>query len=128
MPKTSRRRATPRLNALATATLATLAILLAPASARAEAKVRLIVFHNLLTSPVYVAADKGFFAAEGLTVEITRTGSSGELMKGLIEGRYDLANASIDNYIAFQEGQKRPEHRVHLRNHMIEQWSHGKRD
>jgi ABC-type nitrate/sulfonate/bicarbonate transport system substrate-binding protein len=55
--------------------------------------------------PLWVADEKGYFAGEGLRVEFTATPSSGFLVSGLMDGKFDIALAAIDNVIAYQEGQ-----------------------
>jgi NitT/TauT family transport system substrate-binding protein len=44
-----------------------------------------------------VAQERGFFDREGLRVEHTQTGSSQELMTGVIDGTFDLAFSNPDN-------------------------------
>jgi ABC-type nitrate/sulfonate/bicarbonate transport system substrate-binding protein len=60
---------------------------------------RLITF----TPPVVLAvADaRGQFAAEGLAVEHTITRSSAQLMRGVIDGTYDLAFTNPDNWVTY---------------------------
>jgi len=55
--------------------------------------------------PLWVADEKGYFAGEGLRVEFTATPSSAFLVSGLMDGKFDIALAAIDNVIAYQEGQ-----------------------
>jgi ABC-type nitrate/sulfonate/bicarbonate transport system substrate-binding protein len=43
------------------------------------------------------AQARGFFAAQGLQVELTITGSSQQLMQGVIDGTYDIAFTNPDN-------------------------------
>lgn len=64
-----------------------------------------IVFAGASAMPIYVAQDKGFFAKEGLTVNVTATPSSGFQMSNLINGKFDIAGTASDNMIAYQEGQ-----------------------
>ena len=64
-----------------------------------------IVFAGASAMPIYVAQDKGFFAKEGLTVNVTATPSSGFQMTNLINGKFDIAGTASDNMIAYQEGQ-----------------------
>ena len=73
--------------------------------ALAQDLIRLIVFPSSSALPVYVAEDVGFFAKQGLKVEVTPTPNSVFMMTGVIDGKFDMANGAIDNYIAFQEGQ-----------------------
>jgi ABC-type nitrate/sulfonate/bicarbonate transport system substrate-binding protein len=55
--------------------------------------------------PLWVADEKGYFADEGLRVHFTPTPSSTFLVRGLMDGKFDIALAAIDNVIAYQEGQ-----------------------
>jgi ABC-type nitrate/sulfonate/bicarbonate transport system substrate-binding protein len=54
---------------------------------------------------VWAAQRQGFFAAQGVAVDLAFTPSSANLVKGLFDGRYDIALATIDNFIAYDEGQ-----------------------
>lgn len=67
--------------------------------------VRMITFGGGYSLPAWVARDCGFFAHHGVAVEITHTPNSVFLMKGLIEGRFDLTVTAMDNLVAYQEGQ-----------------------
>ncbi len=64
-----------------------------------------VVFAGASAVPIYVAQDKGFFAREGLTVNVKPTPSSGYQMSNLIAGKYQIAGTAVDNLIAYQEGQ-----------------------
>jgi ABC-type nitrate/sulfonate/bicarbonate transport system substrate-binding protein len=64
-----------------------------------------ITFQGGFNLPMYVAERQRFFARHGLEVKLHYTPNSVYLMTGLIEGRFDIATASIDNLIAYQEGQ-----------------------
>ena len=76
-----------------------------PASAAPLRPVRVISFDGGWNLPVWVAQRQGFFEANGVSVQIAYTPSSGVLVASLLEGRHDLALALIDNLIAYQEGQ-----------------------
>jgi NitT/TauT family transport system substrate-binding protein len=59
----------------------------------------------LTMSPVYLAQGKGFFAEEGLDVEVTSTGGGGPDIRALIAGEVDFTFTTGDNVImAYQEG------------------------
>ncbi len=60
---------------------------------------RLITF----TPPVVlaVAQARGHFTAEGLAVEHTITRSSAQLMRGVIDGTYDLGFTNPDNWVTY---------------------------
>jgi len=80
-----------------------------PASlARAAAPlqpIEAIVFAGANAMPSYVAQDKGFFAREGLAVNLTATPNSGFQISSLVSGKFQIASTAIDNLIAYQEGQ-----------------------
>jgi hypothetical protein len=54
---------------------------------------------------VWAAQRQGFFEASGVSVQLTYTPNSAALVTGLYDGRYDIAMATIDNFVAYQEGQ-----------------------
>ena len=82
------------------------ALMMASPSAMAQTRtLEVIVFAGASALPIYVAQDKGFFAKEGLTVNVTATPSSGYQMSNLISGKFDIAGTAADNLIAYQEGQ-----------------------
>ncbi len=64
-----------------------------------------IVFAGASAMPIYVAQDKGFFAREGVSVNVTATPNSGFQMVNLINGKFHVASTALDNLIAYQEGQ-----------------------
>jgi len=55
--------------------------------------------------PIWVAAERGFFAANGVAVKITSTPNSVEQLTGLIAGKFDVAMTAVDNLVAYREGQ-----------------------
>jgi hypothetical protein len=60
-------------------------------SAMAQTRtLEVIVFAGASAMPIYVAQEKGFFAKEGLTVNVTATPSSGFQMSNLINGKFCL--------------------------------------
>ncbi|MEO9163484.1 MAG: ABC transporter substrate-binding protein [Casimicrobiaceae bacterium] len=67
--------------------------------------IELIGFAGGPNWPLWVADEKGSFSQEGLVVQFTATPSSAFLVRGLMDGKFDIALAAIDNVIAFQEGQ-----------------------
>ena len=52
---------------------------------------------------VALARAGGLFEAQGLEVEVTRTPSSTEQMRGLIQGRWQIASTAFDNVLAWSE-------------------------
>src|SRR5690242_15115748 len=90
-----------------TAILLALVALVSPrgAVAQAPAPLRLIVFPGGFNWPIWAAQEKGFFAAEGLDVQLTPTPSSVFQLQNLIEGKFDIGVTAFDNVVAYQEGQ-----------------------
>ncbi|HET9471227.1 MAG TPA: ABC transporter substrate-binding protein, partial [Usitatibacter sp.] len=87
--------------------IARLAVLVAmlPAMAAAATPLRLIVFFGGANWPLWVAGDKGLFAAQGLDVSIASTPGSVFLVQGLMEGKFDIGFATFDNIVGYDEGQ-----------------------
>jgi ABC-type nitrate/sulfonate/bicarbonate transport system substrate-binding protein len=77
-------------------------------AARAET-LRVIYFPGGTALPLYVAAKQGFFAAQGLTVDLIPTKTSQELMIGMLKSDYQIGQAAIDNVVAYQERQAAPD-------------------
>jgi ABC-type nitrate/sulfonate/bicarbonate transport system substrate-binding protein len=67
--------------------------------AAAQQTVRLNVFR--IDAASSVARGQGFFAAEGLAVDVTETASSTEQMRGLSQGKYDVITGGFDNVLAW---------------------------
>jgi ABC-type nitrate/sulfonate/bicarbonate transport system substrate-binding protein len=61
--------------------------------------VRLITFSRPIT--LLAALYKGFFKQHGLTVEADLTRGSVEQIRGLLEGRWDVAHTAADNVMAY---------------------------
>ena len=66
---------------------------------------RVITFDGGWNLPVWAAQRQGFFEAQGMSVQLSYTPNSANLVAGLFDGRYDIALATIDNFVAYQEGQ-----------------------
>jgi ABC-type nitrate/sulfonate/bicarbonate transport system substrate-binding protein len=66
---------------------------------------RVISFDGGWNLPLWAAQRQGFFEANGVAVQLSYTPNSAALVTGLLDGRYDIALATIDNFIAYQEGQ-----------------------
>lgn len=66
---------------------------------------RVMAFAGGWNLPLWVAEREGLFARQGIALQLAYTPNSGALVDGLMSGRVDLALASIDNLIAYQEGQ-----------------------
>ena len=76
------------------------------ADAQAPRKVKMtmpVVAHSM--TPVYLAQAKGYFAEEGLDVDVTTTGGGGPDIRALIAGEVDFSFTTGDQVIiAYQEG------------------------
>ena len=48
-----------------------------------------------------IAKARGLFAAEGIELQVTRTGSSTQQMRGLSQGTYDIGSTAFDNVLAW---------------------------
>jgi ABC-type nitrate/sulfonate/bicarbonate transport system substrate-binding protein len=75
------------------------------AQAPAPRTLRVISFDGGWNLPVWAAQRQGFFEANGVAVQISYTPSSAFLVTALLDGRFDIALALIDNLVAYQEGQ-----------------------
>jgi ABC-type nitrate/sulfonate/bicarbonate transport system substrate-binding protein len=76
-----------------------------PALAQAPRSLEVIVFAGGSNWPIWVAQEKGLFAANGLAVKLTPTPNSVFLVTALMEGKFDIAMSTFDNVVAYQEGQ-----------------------
>ncbi|HLG74510.1 MAG TPA: ABC transporter substrate-binding protein [Chloroflexota bacterium] len=66
--------------------------------------IKLIAFSR---GPALVAAErKGYFAAEHVQIEYTQTPSSSVQMRGLLDGKWDVAQTAPDNVMAYVEREK----------------------
>jgi len=73
----------------------------------ADTAIRVNTFPNAKALPVYVGITKGFFAKHGLAVEVEHTQSSQSQRDGLAAGRFQIAQAALDNAVAMIEVAKR---------------------
>jgi ABC-type nitrate/sulfonate/bicarbonate transport system substrate-binding protein len=64
-----------------------------------------VLFGGIMATGIYVAEETGLFADENLAVSVKDTPNSIYLMTELVKGNYDIAQASIDNFFAYQSGQ-----------------------
>jgi ABC-type nitrate/sulfonate/bicarbonate transport system substrate-binding protein len=81
-----------------------LAVAAAPHELRAEeGKLTVIVFAGVPNLPMFAAQAGDFYAKRGLDVDIKFTHTSTELRNGLAEGRYQIAQAAIDNAFALKD-------------------------
>ena len=67
--------------------------------------VKVVAFAGASNWPYWVAQEKGFFKQEGIETTLDITPNSVEMARNLNGGRYDLALSSIDNIVAYNEGQ-----------------------
>ena len=61
--------------------------------------IRLNVFR--IDAATVAARVHGYFAAEGLDVEVTETASSTEQMRGVSQGKYQIISGGFDNVLAW---------------------------
>lgn len=76
----------------------------APAVLAAQT-LHVIVFAGGANWPLWVAEDKGYFAAQDLEVHVTPTPGSVFLVKNLVAGKFDIGFMTFDNIPAYDEGQ-----------------------
>jgi ABC-type nitrate/sulfonate/bicarbonate transport system substrate-binding protein len=81
-----------------------------PSELRAQMphSISVIVFPGGFNWPIWVAQQKGYFTQNAIEVKLTNTPNSVFQLTGLIEGRFDIAMTSIDNVVAYMEGQGTP--------------------
>lgn len=75
--------------------------------AQAQTEIKMVGFGGATNLPVWVAMDRGLFEKEGLKVTFDVTHGSFEQIRDLMEGKYAFATTSIDNIVAYTEGQGR---------------------
>lgn len=69
---------------------------------------RVCTFAGASSLPLFVADDLGLFRAAGLDVELVATRSSDELMRGLLDGRFQIVHAAPDNYVTWRDRTEAP--------------------
>lgn len=72
---------------------------------RAMRTLTIKVFPGAMNIALWAAADRGFLEKRGLAVDIRYTGGSVEQLTEFIAGEHDLLLTSVDNTIAYKEGQ-----------------------
>lgn len=83
-----------------------LALSLSAAHAAPAGKpLEVIVFPGGFNWPIFVAQQQGFFAAEGIAINVTPTPDSKYQMVNFIDGKFDIAMTAMDNVVAYAEGQ-----------------------
>src|SRR2546423_529717 len=78
---------------------------LAAGAARAETPLAMVGFGGASNLPVWLAQDRGLFAKEGLGLTLEATRGSIAQMQNIMAGKYQVASTSIDNVVAYTEGQ-----------------------
>ncbi|MEX2615738.1 MAG: ABC transporter substrate-binding protein [Alphaproteobacteria bacterium] len=68
-------------------------------------EISVCAFTGAETLPIQAAQERGFYAAEGLSVHCENAAGSVAQMVGLIDGGFDIAMTAIDNVIAYNAGQ-----------------------
>jgi ABC-type nitrate/sulfonate/bicarbonate transport system substrate-binding protein len=66
---------------------------------------KVVAFAGASNWPFWVGQEKGFFAADHVEAVLEITPNSTEMAKNLYNAHYDLALTSVDNIIAYDEGQ-----------------------
>jgi ABC-type nitrate/sulfonate/bicarbonate transport system substrate-binding protein len=82
--------------------------LIASAAAQAQQTpqpMRVVAFAGASNLPFWAAQQKGFFKREGVDPSLDITLKSTDLAQDLYAGRFDMALTSVDNVIAYDEGQ-----------------------
>src|ERR1700680_1488178 len=82
-----------------------LALAAPPATAQETREITLGAFRGGFNLPNWVAEKKGFFAREGLKVNITYTRGSSNLITDVAESNVQIYMGSADNVVAYREGQ-----------------------
>jgi ABC-type nitrate/sulfonate/bicarbonate transport system substrate-binding protein len=67
--------------------------------------VRVNVFPGGFNWGVYVGQDKGFFAEQGIAIEMQGTPNSVTQMTDFSQGKFEIAMTAVDNIVAYVEGQ-----------------------
>ncbi len=83
------------------------ALPLAPALARAQGArpLKVVAFAGASNWPMWIGEAKGFFAAENLAPSLAITPNSRQMASDVFGGTFDMALTSIDNVVAYVEGQ-----------------------
>ena len=68
-------------------------------------EVRITAFAGASNWPLWVGQQKNFFALHNLDIYLDITPNSIEMAKNLHQGRYNIAFSSVDNIVAYDEGQ-----------------------
>jgi ABC-type nitrate/sulfonate/bicarbonate transport system substrate-binding protein len=93
----------PLVTMLAATAIGAVAVAAQPAVA--QTKIDMIGFGGASNLPIWVAQDKGLFAKEQLEIKLDATPGSVYQMQNMMNGKYPIASTSIDNIVAYYEGQ-----------------------
>ena len=74
-------------------------------SSSPPAPLRVIAFDGGWNLPLWAAQRQGYFEAQGVAVVLSYTPNSAFLVTSVLDGKVDVALATIDNLVAYQEGQ-----------------------
>ena len=74
-------------------------------SSSPPAPLRVIAFDGGWNLPLWAAQRQGYFEAQGVAVALSYTPNSAFLVTSVLDGKVDIALATIDNLVAYQEGQ-----------------------
>jgi len=74
-------------------------------TAAAQTELKMISFSGATNLPGWVAAEKGFFAKEGLAVTLEQTTGSEAQFRDVLAGKYQVMTTAFDNIVAYAEGQ-----------------------
>jgi ABC-type nitrate/sulfonate/bicarbonate transport system substrate-binding protein len=83
--------------------LAIVALCAAAAAHAQSVTLRVMGFAGSANAPVFVAQDKGFFAARGLQVELAAAPNSATQIAALREGRIEIALTAMDNILPYPD-------------------------
>jgi ABC-type nitrate/sulfonate/bicarbonate transport system substrate-binding protein len=75
------------------------------ARAQAPAPLNIVAFAGASNWPMWIGTAKGFFAAEGVAPTLALTPNSRQMASDVYGGKFDIALTSIDNVVAYVEGQ-----------------------
>jgi ABC-type nitrate/sulfonate/bicarbonate transport system substrate-binding protein len=83
------------------------AALLAPRLARAQSlrPLKVVAFAGASNWPMWIAETKGFFGQQGLAPSLALTPNSRQMAADVFADTFDIALTSIDNVVAYVEGQ-----------------------
>ena len=104
LPVANRRSAETQVRCLlASAVLLMLAACALPPPLAQPATLRVNLFRGSSNIPIYLAIEQGSFARRGITPLIEFTPNSEQQRAGLAAGRFDIAQAAVDNAVAMRE-------------------------